>query len=119
MPGKKTLATTKLTKDNYAELYDTTRRHFWTEIRNDPKALKEFTDRGFVLQGNVRNAARLGGVSKKIRVSDTVVSLDHVVEKSRDWKKALDPDNLRFEFSRPNTYRETIQSRHTELRPEI
>ena len=116
---KKTLATTKLTKDNYAELYDTTRRHFWTEIRNDPKALKEFTDRGFVLQGNVRNAARLGGVSKKIRVSDTVVSLDHVVEKSRDWKKALDPDNLRFEFSRPNTYRETIQSRHTELRPEI
>jgi len=113
---KKTLAGNKLTKDNYGELYDTTRRHFWTEIRNNPKALKEFTDRGFALQGDVRNAARLAGVSKKIRVSDTVVSLDHVIEKSRDWKKALDADNLRFEFSRPNTYRETIQSRHPELR---
>ncbi len=34
-----------------------------------------------------------------------------------NWKKALDANNLRLEFGRPNTFRETIQSRHPELRP--
>ena len=46
------------------------------------------------------------------------ISLDHIVEKARgdNWKQALDAENLRFDFSMPNTYREIIQARHPELR---
>lgn len=44
--------------------------------------------------------------------------LDHILEKAigDNWRRALDANNLRMEFSMPNTYREIIQARHPELR---
>jgi hypothetical protein len=47
------------------------------------------------------------------------LSLDHVQEKAQadNWQRALDADNLKFEFASPNTERENSQMRHPELRP--
>jgi Domain of unknown function (DUF4157) len=64
-------------------------------------------------------APTLRGVDPAIPREEGQISLDHIVEKAQgsNWQRALDADNLRMEFSRPNTEREVIQMRHPALRP--
>ena len=109
-----------LDSSNYTQLFERTRDLFWQEIRNDQIAKEYFTKAGFDFRhDDNRRAAFLKGVSKDITEKikgEIIVSLDHIVEKKQDWKLALDADNLRFEFSVPNTYRENIQQRDPKLR---
>lgn len=107
-----------LTENNYEELYNRTREAFYRRIRKDPAAKKIFSDAGFSLPEGKQTAPVLSGVGSGIPVEETRISLDHVQEKAQgdNWKKALDADNLRFEFARPNTEREVKQMRHPELR---
>ena len=107
-----------LTAANKTELYEKTRELFYQNVRQDPAAVKVFTDAGFRLPPGKTTAPVLAGVGPNIPVQETRISLDHIVEKARgrNWQKALDADNLRLEFERPNSQREVIQSRHPELR---
>lgn len=110
----------RLTKSNCVKLYDSVRTSFWQRVRKDPAASRLLNEVGFELKGNAATAPKLAGVAEDVPVGEITVSLDHINEKARfdNWKKALDPENLRLEFSRPNTARENLQRRHPETRPE-
>lgn len=111
------LARSELTADNYAELYDRTRRAFWSEVMVDPEAAAHFRNAGFHFPG-ADGSAPLLNTGADVSATEVRVSLDHIAEKAigENWRRALDADNLRMEFAMPNTYREIIQMRHPELR---
>jgi len=102
---------------NYADLYDRARRLFWSEVRNDAEATAHFRRAGFEFPATDSSAPMLGTIAD-VSATEIRVSLDHIAEKAigDNWRYALDTDNLRMEFSMPNTYREIIQARHPELR---
>jgi hypothetical protein len=106
-----------LTASNYEDLYNKTRDAFWTKVKADAAATAALQDAGIDF-ASTGKAPRLQGVDPKIKKSELIVSLDHIEEKAQgnNWTKALDAANLRFEFSLPNSMREIIQARHTELR---
>lgn len=106
-----------LTSSNYADLYDRTRRTFWSNVRDDAEAAEYFRNAGFEWVGGDGTAPLLQ-TDAAVPATEIRVSLDHIVEKAigDNWTKALDADNLRMEFAMPNTYREIIQARHPELR---
>jgi len=106
-----------LTSSNYADLYDRTRRIFWSNVRDDAEAAEHFRNAGFEWVGG-EGTAPLLRTDAAVSATEIRVSLDHIVEKAigDNWTKALDADNLRMEFAMPNTYREIIQMRHPELR---
>ena len=108
----------KLTKDNYEDLFNRTRDAFYRRVRKDAAARQLFEGAGFELPKGTSTAPNLSGVKPGIPVEETRISLDHVLEKAQgdNWKKALDADNLKMEFARPNTEREIKQMRHPELR---
>jgi hypothetical protein len=112
------LKTNNLTASNYEKLYNATRQRFWQEIRNDPAAMRYFTEAGFDFPSGSTTAPvlRITGAARPI--TEQRVSLDHSAEKAigNNWTKALDADNLKMEFAMPNTYREIVQTRHPELR---
>lgn len=107
-----------LSPSNYADLYDQTRAAFWRRVRNDPAAVKVLNDAGFDMPGGPGSAPSLDGIGPDIRPEEARISLDHIAEKAQgnNWQKALDADNLQFEFAAPNTEREVKQMRHPELR---
>jgi hypothetical protein len=107
-----------LTKDNVAEVYAAVRKRFWGEIWGDEDALKVLRESGFYLPQEKGSAAFLGGVKPDVPRQEITLSLDHAFEKARgeNWKIALEPDNLVFEFHNPNSFREIVQMRHPELR---
>jgi hypothetical protein len=111
------LRTNTLTKDNVADVYAKVRKQFWRNVRGNEDALKVLRESGFYLPES-EGAAFLGGVKKGIPKQEYRVSLDHSFEKARgdNWMRALDADNLVFEFHNPNSYREIVQMRHVELR---
>lgn len=106
-----------LTSSNYADLYDRTRRIFWSNVRDDAEAAEYFRHAGFEWVGG-EGTAPLLRTDAAVSATEIRVSLDHIAEKAigDNWTKALDADNLRMEFAMPNTYREIIQARHPELR---
>jgi hypothetical protein len=108
-----------LSQSNYEDLYNRTRSAFWRRVRGNAQATKILGDAGFAQSGGKTSAPLLSGVSSTIPVEETRISLDHIDEKAQgdNWKKALDANNLRFEFSQANTEREIKQMRHPELRP--
>jgi hypothetical protein len=108
----------KLSKDNYEDLFNRTREAFYRRVRKDANAKKLFEEAGFELPKGESTAPKLSGVKSDIPVEETRISLDHIQEKAQadNWKKALDADNLKIEFARPNTEREIKQMRHPELR---
>jgi len=108
-----------LTRNNYLELYDATRNQFWRNIRDNNGAVEAFQNAGFEFPAGRTTAPVLADTPTGISAQETRISLDHVVEKAigNNWQRALDADNLRMEFHNPNSYRETIQSRHPDLRP--
>jgi hypothetical protein len=116
----KVLSKETLTDQNYLELYEKTRKAFWRLVRRKENAAarKLLEDAGFGLGGGKSSAPLLKDVSPDIPDAEARISLDHVEEKGQgdNWQKALDADNLRFEFGMPNTTREIKQMRHPELR---
>lgn len=106
-----------LTQANSRELFDATREAFYRRLRGDPAAEQILNDAGLELAGANSTAPRLQGAPAGSRAAELTVSLDHVVERAADWQRALDANNLRFEFAAPNTDREIVQMRHPELRP--
>lgn len=113
----KILARHTLSRENAKELYDKTRDEFWKLVRSDETSLKTLRDAGFYLPEKP-GAPYLGNVSKEVPIEEIRISLDHSAEKAigENWKKALDADNLEFEFQSANSYREIVQMRHRELR---
>jgi hypothetical protein len=106
-----------LTSSNYADLYDRTRRIFWSNVRDDTEAAQYFRNAGFEWVGG-EGTAPLLQTDAAVSATEIRVSLDHITEKAigDNWTKTLDAENLRMEFAMPNTYREIIQARHPELR---
>ncbi|MGD0810093.1 MAG: hypothetical protein ABSA91_10345, partial [Acidimicrobiales bacterium] len=114
------LSKNTLTSENYVELFDKTREAFYRRVRGDPGALDIFAHAGLAPTGkDASSAPTLQGTAGGQRVEDLRLSLDHVQEKAQadNWQRALDADNLKFEFASPNTERENSQMRHPELRP--
>jgi hypothetical protein len=100
-------------------IYDKVRDQFWADLR-DPKnsaGRKIFEDAGFVFGDEL--APNLETTNPKVNKGDTKMSLDHSAEKAQgeNWKKAVDGDNLAFEFADPNTFREIWQVRHKVRQP--
>ena len=106
----------RLTKGNAATMYDRTRNKFWQKVRDNPDL---FRDAGFALPRSKTRAPYLRGMRKNIPDAEITISLDHSAEKAiaSNWKRALDPTNLVYEFAAPNSWREIIQMRHPVLRP--
>jgi hypothetical protein len=106
-----------LDSSNYKALYNLARRRFWQEVRRS-SARDFFIKAGFRFPKRTTSAPLLGVSKPGVRLSETLISLDHIEEKAigENWRRALDADNLRMEFAMPNTYREIIQARHPELR---
>jgi hypothetical protein len=94
-------------------LYDQVRDQFWTDIGNAPgsKAAQALDHAGLKFGDGL--APNLEVSRAGIPPGETKVSLDHILEKAQgeNWRKAIDADNLRFEFSNPNSFREAIQVR--------
>ncbi len=115
------LSRRNLTSSNYPELYDATRDAFWRRVRSaDGTAAREVLENAGLGFASGRPAPQLLDVSAAdASNAEITVSLDHLEEKAigNNWTKALDADNLQFEFASPNSYREAIQARHPELRP--
>ncbi len=106
----------RLTKDNAAIMYDRTRNKFWKKVRNNPD---RFRHAGFAFPRSEQRAPYLGGMRKNVPDAEFTISLDHSAEKAiaNNWKLALDPTNLVYEFAAPNSWREIVQMRHPMLRP--
>ena len=115
---QRVLLDNSLTSANARELYDTAREQFWREVRDDSAAKKYFEDAGFDFPAARERPPMLRNAPSTIPESEIRISLDHVKEiaQGQNWQRALDADNLRFEFQMPNTFREIIQSRHPDLR---
>jgi len=97
-----------------SSMYDKVRDRFWADMR-DPKnsaARRIFEDAGFIFGDEP--APNLETTNPNVPKGDTKMSLDHAAEKAQaeNWKKAIDGDNLNFEFADPNTFREIWQVRH-------
>ena len=90
----------RLTKGNAADMYDRTRNKFWKKVRDNPD---RFRDAGFALPRSERRAPYLRGMRKNIPDAEITISLDHSFEKAiaSNWKRALDPTNLVYEFAAP------------------
>jgi hypothetical protein len=118
---KSVLSRNKLTSTNYENLYSKTRNAFWRRVRGKtPEAAAaraQLAAAGFELPKKSQRAAQLQ-VDGDVFEADRTLSLDHVEEKGQGqgWQKALDADNLRFEFSGANSEREIKQMRHPDLR---
>ena len=106
----------RLTKKNAVTMYERTRNKFWEKVRENPSL---FSEAGFALPRTKTSAPYLRNMRKNIRDAEITISLDHAAEKAigSNWKKALDPTNLVYEFAAPNSWREIIQMRHPVLRP--
>lgn len=105
----------RLTKSNSVDMYNKTRNKFWKKVRQNPKS---FRDAGFAFPQRKESAPYLRNMRKDIRDAEITISLDHSAEKAigTNWKLALDPTNLVYEFAAPNSWREIVQMRHPVLR---
>ncbi|HVE34921.1 MAG TPA: hypothetical protein VNC18_15270 [Gemmatimonadaceae bacterium] len=97
------------------DAYKSAQKEFWKAVRADPAAVQFLQDSGFTLPPG-EGAALLNVNPPKagqqpLAVEERRISLDHSVEKAigQNWKKALDGDNLVFEFHRNNSYRDSTQ----------
>ena len=97
-----------------SSLYDRVRDRFWQhEVPDSPAAKAAFADAGFDVSEPKAPMLITNG-QRPVSDLDRRVSLDHSAEKALadNWKKGIDPDNLVFEFQRPNSWREIVQVRH-------
>ena len=94
------------------EVYPRVRDRFWQLVREDGEARRFLAHAGFDLGDAPAPLLRV--TRSDIPVQQIRVSLDHSAEKAigTNWKRALDGDNLIFEFHDPNSFREIVQRRH-------
>lgn len=97
------------TRQEMLGLYDKVRNRFWDLAGKDPGATRFLADAGFEF-GSGR-APLLKVNDPAIPIQERRISLDHNLEKAlgENYKKAIDADNLTFEFHNPNSNRETVQ----------
>jgi Domain of unknown function (DUF4157)/Putative RNase-like toxin, toxin_1 len=99
------------------------RRALWALVAADTAegeaARAVLADAGFKVTPGKATAPMLEEADATLRKAERRLSLDHKDEKAigENWKKALDAENLQFEFQLPNSERENVQQRHPELRP--
>ncbi|MFI6712707.1 pre-toxin TG domain-containing protein [Nonomuraea sp. NPDC050478] len=103
------------------DLYNRVRDEFWTLARADPGAARFLDEAGFAfpLQGKaplLKVADPPPGLvdlpkAADIPIQERRVSLDHNLEKAlaENYRRAVDADNLTFQFHNPNSNRETVQ----------
>jgi len=98
------------------KIYPKVRDRFWQKLREPGEAREFLMQSGFDL-GDA--PAPLLRVTREVPVQQIRISLDHSAEKAlgTNWKKAIDADNLVFEFHDPNSYREIVQVRHRMREP--
>jgi hypothetical protein len=109
------------TRQDMFDLYNKVRDEFWTQARTDAAA-KDFLERAgfeFPVTGKapllrvVDPPPGLVGWPKasEIPIQERRISLDHTLEKAlgENYRRAIDADNLVFEFHNPNSNRETVQ----------
>jgi hypothetical protein len=103
-----------LGREGAIRAYGAVRDQFWQLVRTPEFAEGfEFLDEaGFALTDAPAPLLRV--LSADIPVQEIRISLDHAFEKAigENWRRALDADNLIFEFHNPNSFREIIQRRH-------
>ena len=97
-------------------LYDQARNAFWEEVQADANARRFLNNAD--LDFAAGRAPMLRVNTADVPTQELRVSLDHVNEKAigDNWQRAIDADNLAFEFQNPNSFREIVQMRHPELR---
>ena len=91
-------------------LYDRTRDQFWKLVRSrDARTILE--DAGLMFGDEP--APNLEVTATDVPPNELKVSLDHKDEKAQgeNWRRAVDPANLKFEFLAPNSFREAVQVR--------
>ncbi|MBU2670212.1 pre-toxin TG domain-containing protein [Actinoplanes bogorensis] len=103
------------------DLYNKVRDEFWTQAKGDADALRFLDEAGFEFPATgkaplVRVTDPPAGLvnwpkAADIGVQERRVSLDHDLEKALEdnYKKAIDANNLTFQFHNPNSNRETVQ----------
>jgi Pre-toxin TG len=116
------------TRQEMFDLYNKVRNEFWDMARADPDAVRYLDEAGFEFAATGKAPlvkvtdppAGLRGWPKAadIPIQERRVSLDHNLEKAlgENYRRAIDADNLTFEFHNPNSNRETVQ-RKFGLRP--
>ena len=103
------------------DLYDQVRDEFWVQARADPDAMSFLAEAGFQFPATGKapllrvtdpppGAVGLPSAAD-VPVQERRISLDHNLEKAlgENYRKAIDADNLTFEFHNPNSNRETVQ----------
>jgi hypothetical protein len=97
--------------DGKSSMYDKVRDQFWADIRGT--GARSTMENAGLMFGD-EPAPNLETSNPNVNPGDVKVSLDHIDEKAQgdNWKRAIDGDNLRFEFADPNTFREIWQVRH-------
>jgi hypothetical protein len=94
------------------EIYPQVRDRFWRKVREDGAARQFLARAGFDLGDSPAPLLRV--TRDDLPVEQIRVSVDHSAEKAfeENWLKAIDADNLVFEFQDPNAFREIVQVRH-------
>ena len=88
-----------LTLQNSRRLFDNQRGRFWRAVRNDPAARRIFTDAGCVFEGRTSTAP----FYRRADGSRFEMTIDHIIERQTDPRRALDPANLQIVSRRENT----------------
>lgn len=96
---------------NRPGLYDQVRDEFWREMRRRPDLERWLDEAGYELREGLAPHLRVNRPG--LSAQETRVSLDHLAEKAQgeNWRRAIDADNLQFEFQNPNSNREIVQAR--------
>ena len=102
----------KLGKDEMLAAYKRAQTVFWDEARSQPAAKAWLEAHGFQLGETGAPHLR---VNADLAPEQTRISLDHSIEKRVAPGKAIDADNLVFEFHDANSTREIVQMRHPQV----
>jgi len=105
--GSRSLA--NATREDMFDLYNEVRDRFWDLARKDAESARFLEETGFEFGSSRAPALKVN--KPDIPIQERRISLDHNLEKAlgENYKKAIDADNLTFEFHNPNSNRETVQ----------
>jgi hypothetical protein len=84
-----------LNRNNSRKLFDLHRNRFWTEVRGNKLAKAIFEDAGCQF--------KKGAPFYMLRGRRIIITIDHIIQRQRRPKFALNASNLRFSFEKENT----------------